>query len=221
MKKRRRPQAAVSSSPSIVRPSTLNLASSPWRVFCAIEISEEVRTRLANHIQILRQTVPHANASWSRPENIHLTLKFFGDVDRGQNEKLSVAAARVAKEFTPFEIRVGETGTFPKQAQPRVLWVGVEDPSGNLASLQKQLENECAEEGFPKEGRAFRPHLTLARIRSPQGSRTLGEIHTKIGFAATEVVASELLLMRSELSSEGSKYTVISRHRLGAMRAGS
>ena len=220
MQKRRRPQAAVSSSPSI-RPSTLNLASSLWRVFCATEISEEVRTRLANHIQILRQTVPNANASWSRPENIHLTLKFFGDVDRGQTEKLSVVAARVVKEFTPFEISVGETGTFPKQAQPRVLWVGVEDPSGNLASLQKQLENECAKEGFPKEGRAFRPHLTLARIRSPQGSRTLGEIHTKIGFAATEVVASELLLMRSELSSEGSQYTVISRHRLGAKPAGS
>src|SRR6266404_5982691 len=188
--------------------------ASEWRVFCAIEISEDVRGRLADHIQLLRQTVPNVNASWSRRENIHLTLKFFGDVERNLTESLSAAAARVAQEFTPFEIRVAGTGTFPKQALPRVLWIGIEDPSGNLASLQARFEDECAIEGFPKEARPFRPHLTLARIRKAQGSRTLGELHKAIGFVASEVVVPELLLMRSELSSEGSKYSVISRHRL-------
>jgi 2'-5' RNA ligase len=190
-------------------------------VFSALDISEDVRARLVDHIQRLREAVPNVHASWGRADNIHLTLKFFGDVDKIAIEKLSAAAARVVQTFSPFQIRVAGTGTFPKQAMPRVLWVGIEDPSGNLASLHARFEDECAKEGFPKEARAFRPHLTLARIRKPQGSRTVGELHKEIGFAASEVVVPELLLVRSELSSEGSKYTVISRHRLGAQRAGS
>ena len=189
-------------------------ASSAWRVFCALDISEDLRARLVDHIQRLRKAVPNVHASWSRADNIHLTLKFFGDVEKDAIKKLSAAAARVVQTFSPFQIRVAGTGTFPRQAQPRVLWIGIEDPSGNLSSLQSRFEDECAKEGFPKEDRAFRPHLTLARIRKPQGSRTLGELHKEIGFAASEVVVPELLLMRSELSSEGSKYTVISRHRL-------
>ncbi len=193
--------------------------ASAWRVFCAIEISEDVRGRLADHIQLLRQTVPNVNASWSRRENIHLTLKFFGDVERNLTGNLSAAAARVAREFRPFEIRVAGTGAFPKQALPRVLWVGIEDPYRNLARLQERFENECSKEGFPKETRPFRPHLTLARIRKPRGSRTLGELHKAIGFVASEVLIPELLLMRSELSSEGSKYTLISRHRFAALNS--
>jgi 2'-5' RNA ligase len=185
------------------------------RLFCAIDIPENVRTRLSNHIQHLRQAVPNAQASWSRETNIHLTIKFFGDVEEDKTEKLSAAAALVAQEFSPFQIRVGGAGAFPEQGLPRVLWIGIVDPSGNLANLQQQFEDECAKEGFPKEKRAFRPHLTLARIRNPQGSRALVTIHKEIGFASREIAVSELLLIRSELSSEGSRYTVISRQRLG------
>jgi 2'-5' RNA ligase len=192
-----------------------SVPSSAWRVFCALDISKDVRTRLVDHIQRLRESVPNIQASWSRADNIHLTLKFFGDVEKEAIKRLSAATARVVQTFSPFQIRVAGTGTFPKQALPRVLWVGIEDPSGTLASLQERFEDECAKEGFPKEERAFRPHLTLARIRKPQGSRALGEVHREMGFAATEVVVPELMLMRSELSSEGSKYTIISRHRFG------
>jgi RNA 2',3'-cyclic 3'-phosphodiesterase len=208
-----------SEGPPVFRSARLPLSSSSWRIFCAIDISEDLRARVTDYIEKLCQAVPDASASWSRSENIHLTLKFFGDVERDLTENLSRAAARVAEESAPFQISVGNTATFPKHGQPRVLWIGVEDPSYQLINLQQRLENECAREGFPKEERAFRPHLTLARIRRPHGSRTLGEIHRKMGFAAARFVVSELLLIRSELSSEGSKYTLISRHRLEAQRA--
>ena len=95
-----------------------------------------------------------------------------------------------------------------------MLWIGVNDPSGQLTDLQQQFENECAKEGFPKEERAFRPHLTLARIRKTQGARRLAKVHEGIEFKPVEFSVSELLLFRSELSSEGSKYTIISRHGL-------
>jgi 2'-5' RNA ligase len=95
-----------------------------------------------------------------------------------------------------------------------VLWIGVKDPSGQLANLQQQFESECQKEGFKKEERPFRPHLTLARLRKPIHSRTLASIHNEMEFDEVDVAVTELLLIRSELRSEGSKYTTISRHSL-------
>lgn len=191
-----------------------------WRVFCAIEIPRDVRDQLLAHIEHLREAVPQAQASWSRAESIHLTLKFFGNIEQDQVERLSAAASRVTRRYSPFQIGLGGSGIFPPRGTPRVLWIGVNDPSGQFADMQQQFEIECAKEGFPKDERAFHPHLTLARIRKPPGSRTLAESHKGIEFEPVEVSVSELLLFRSELSSEGSKYTIISRHGFEARTAG-
>ncbi|HSD46411.1 MAG TPA: RNA 2',3'-cyclic phosphodiesterase, partial [Pyrinomonadaceae bacterium] len=158
--------------------------------------------------------VPEAAASWSRPENIHLTVKFFGNVDQQRVAAISAAASRVVTEFSAIKIEVGKTGVFPRPSRPQVLWIGVDDASGALANLQKQLENEFAREGFSKEERAFRPHLTIARIRKPHDAARLAQTHLEAKFETVELILSELVLMRSELSSQGSKYTAISRHRL-------
>jgi 2'-5' RNA ligase len=181
-----------------------------WRVFCAIELPAEVRARLEDHVRRLRKEVSDAAASWSRVENIHLTLKFFGNVEVKRIEKISAAAQRAVKEFTSFQILVGETGVFPRPSRPQVLWIGVSDPSGQLNALQEKFENECAAEGFAKEDRAYRPHLTIARLRKPESARSLSEAHLKLQFAAVQVVVKELVVFRSELSPKGSKYTVIS-----------
>ena len=189
-----------------------------WRIFCAIEIPRDTRDQLLAHIEHLREAVPQVQASWSRAESIHLTLKFFGNIEQSQVERLSAAASRVTKRYSPFQIGLRESGVFPPRGTPRVLWIGVNDPSSQLTDLQQQFENECAKEGFPKEERAFRPHLTLARIRKPQGARRLADVHEGIEFKPVEFRVSELLLFRSELSSEGSKYTIISRHGLEGQR---
>jgi 2'-5' RNA ligase len=162
----------------------------------------------------VRETVPDLSASWSRPANIHLTVKFFGNVDEKEVPKISSALAFVVKEFRTIEIVVAKTGVFPRPSRPQVLWIGIDDLSGGLARLQERIEADCAREGFPKEDRAFRPHLTIARIRKPQQANRLAEAHLQTGFAPVAITLSELVLFRSELSSKGSKYTVISRHRL-------
>jgi 2'-5' RNA ligase len=95
-----------------------------------------------------------------------------------------------------------------------VLWIGIDDPSHALTVLQKKLENEFAREGFLKEDRAFRPHLTIARIRKPHDAARLAQTHLETKFETVEITLSELVLFRSELSSKGSRYTAISRHRL-------
>src|ERR1700730_4145029 len=115
-----------------------------WRVFSAIEIPGEVRDQLLAHVKRLREAVPQAQASWSRAESIHLTLKFFGNIEQDHVQRLSAAASRVSRRYSPFQIGLGESGIFPPRGTPRVLWIGVNDPSGQLTNIQQQFENECA-----------------------------------------------------------------------------
>ena len=183
-----------------------------WRVFCAVELPEDVRARLREHIARLQNEVPDAAASWSRVENIHLTLKFFGNVALDHIPKISAAATRTTEQFSKFQIGIGNTGVFPRPSRAQVLWIGVNDPSGKLTSLQSRFEDECAAEGFPKEDRAYKPHLTIARLRKPE--RRLADTHLQMTFEPIAVPVHELIVFRSELSSKGSRYTAISRHQI-------
>ena len=193
------------------------VSPSAWRIFCAIEIPQDIRSQLQDHIRRLQQAVPQNEASWTRPENIHLTLKFFGNVGQDKIPKVSQAMARAVEGLAAFRFRLAGTGTFPKHGSPRVLWIGVEDSHERLAALQQRLEEQCEKEGFPKETRPFHPHLTIARLRKPKGARELASLHQSTAFEEVETSVLELLLFRSESSSAGSKYTVISRHPLSDM----
>src|ERR1041384_5164250 len=190
-------------------------AQKPLRVFCAVEIPDGLRSRVAERLRRLRAEFPDVRASWEKPEKLHVTLKFLGDVEPARVEVWSSAAARAVTNLEPFELTIEEPGTFPPHGQPRVLWLGIVDASGRLALMQRALETECAAVGFPRESRAFKPHLTLARVRSPQGARELAAAHRETPFAPQRFQVSELVVMRSELGPGGSRYTPLSRHRLG------
>lgn len=186
-----------------------------WRVFCAVELPGEVKSRVAEHIRRLRSEFPHARASWEKPEKLHVTLKFLGETEPSRVEDLSGAASLAASHVEPFRLTIDETGAFPPHGQPRVLWLGIEDASGRLAVLQRSLEDACAAAGFPREPRPFKPHLTLARLRSPQGARELAAAHREAQFEPQTFNVSELVLMRSELGPGGSRYTPLSRRPFG------
>jgi 2'-5' RNA ligase len=183
-----------------------------WRVFCAIEITASVCERIVDHMNKLKQSFPDVPASWNRDGKFHLTLKFIGDISRARVERFSLAADRATNNLSPFDLVVKGAGAFPMRGTPKVLWLGIDDLSGKLAELQTRLEEECAQAGFAKEERPFHPHLTLARLRKPNGARALAAAHQAHGFAAVEVPVRELLVIRSELSSAGSRYSLISRH---------
>ncbi len=189
-----------------------------WRVFCAIELPQTARELVLKHIARLQEAVPDAKASWSRDSNLHLTLKFLGDIPRASVADVSAAASRALAGTSSFSIRLEHTGVFPKPAQARVLWIGLNDFSGKLGELQARLENEIANVGFEKDSRPFHPHLTIARTRQPQSARTLASTHLQLEFAPVEILVSELLVIRSVLSSAGSKYMVVSRHELFGVR---
>jgi len=170
-------------------------------VFCAVELPPDVRAQLEDHVARLRRAVPDVAASWSRVENIHLTLKFFGNVEVDRIEEISAAIDRAATDIAPFEIAIGKTGTF----RTPVLWIGVSDPSGKLTALHQKLGSE---------DRPYQPHLTIARIRRHEGARRLVDAHRQMQFENVSVRVKEVVLFRSELSPKGSKYTAISKHGL-------
>ncbi|MDQ3820188.1 MAG: RNA 2',3'-cyclic phosphodiesterase [Acidobacteriota bacterium] len=184
-------------------------------MFCAIELPHALRERAAAHIETLRGASQEARVSWQRADNLHLTLKFLGEIERSRAAGLSEAASRASSQSQTFSLTIEGAGSFPPRGVPRVLWLGVSDSTGALARLQNILEAECSAKGFAREERPFSPHLTIARIRAPQGARTIASSHRAIGFEAFEFAVTELTVMRSELRPEGSRYTAISHHRFG------
>lgn len=188
--------------------------SETWRVFCAIDLPPDLKQKLAAHTNQLRQ-LTDVKASWTRPDNVHLTIKFLGEIPVPDVDRLSNAAARATKPLSPFKLAVEQTGAFPSYSRPRVLWLGITDTDKQLGRLQMQLEDECAIEGFPKETRPFHPHLTLARIRHSASAGVLGTAHRSLNFEPTQIEVSELLVIRSELGKDGSTHTSISKHVLG------
>jgi 2'-5' RNA ligase len=185
-----------------------------WRMFCAIELPEFVRNLVRRRIARLQEAAPEARASWARDSSLHLTLKFLGEISRTSVADLSKAASLAVREVPPFSVRLNSSGVFPNHGQPRVLWLGIDDLSGQLGELHARLETEAAKFGFAREARRFRPHLTIARLRHRDNARELSAVHQQMDFEPVDIAVNELVVIRSELSSEGSKYTIVSRHPL-------
>ena len=182
------------------------------RTFIAIQLPPEVRARVAQHVACLRQELPDVRASWIREDNLHLTLKFLGDVPVADISRVSDAVASATKSAPSFELTFSDCGTFPPHGRPSVLWIGAQ--ASGLQALHAAIEEELAQAGFPRESRPFRPHLTIARLRQSQGARQLADLHKIMGFAPIDFDVSEVVVFKSELLTQGSKHTAISRHGL-------
>lgn len=185
-----------------------------YRTFVAIEIPHGIRAAISEHISKLRRDFADVRASWVRSENLHLTLKFRGDVAVSRVEDLSRATEDAARSIEPFELAVAGCGAFPENGQPKVLWLGINDPDSSLQRLFTTLEDRCADAGFEREARPYHPHLTIARLRSTHGSRPLATAHKQLPFSKSVFTAAEVVVFRSELHPQGSIHTAISRHPL-------
>ncbi|HEX5702134.1 MAG TPA: RNA 2',3'-cyclic phosphodiesterase [Pyrinomonadaceae bacterium] len=183
-----------------------------FRTFIAIELPGDVRARVAQHIASLRRELPDVRASWSREDNLHLTLKFLGNVPVTDITRVSDAVARATKSVSSFELTISECGTFPAHGRPGVIWIGAQ--ASGLQSLHAAIENELAQAGFTRDSRPFHPHLTVARLRHSQGARELADLHKSSAFVPVAFSVSEVVVFRSELLKQGSKHTAISRHNL-------
>ncbi len=184
------------------------------RIFTAIDISNEARARTTNYIENLRGEFSQIRVGWERAEKLHLTLKFFGDVDEEQLTELTVAIEETAKRLSDFKLRITETGVFPSKRNARILWLGVQGETENLQKLNEILETECEKKGFARERRNFKAHLTIARLRGPRKSKELVERHLENEFKAVEFQVSRIAIYESHLQKTGSIYEAIKNVKL-------
>jgi 2'-5' RNA ligase len=175
------------------------------RTFICIEIPQSIKERINRLQEILRQI--DAQISWTKPSNIHLTLKFLGGVEAARIERVKKALERAASGIGPFEVEVSGSGCFPSARSPRVLWVGFANVPEQLQQLYSNIEDELAREGFNREKRKFSPHLTIGRIRTPHNAARVAEALTASGFESETFKATDVILMRSDLKPTGSVYT--------------
>jgi len=184
------------------------------RSFIAVEIPEPLRAKLDGVQRELKRA--DADVRWVRPESIHLTLKFLGSVTEEELEKLAGVIAPIISSWVPFEVRLQGIGCFPSCRNPRIVWLGIEQGSAEASSLQKAVENQAADVGFPPETRAFKPHLTLGRVRSSRGKGSLAQVvenHREVEIGSFRV--NEVYLFKSELKPSGAVYTKLQTFPLG------
>jgi 2'-5' RNA ligase len=177
-----------------------------WRCFIAVELSREIAEGVRKIQTGLRERAE--GVSWVRPEGIHLTLKFLGDVDPDRIDKIAGRAETSVKASKPFSIAVRGCGGFPNARHPRVIWIGVDDPNGALTGLQAKVEQGMEEMGFAREERRYRPHLTIGRLRSGTGKGGVAEAleaMKECDLGTMEV--REFCLFRSQLKPTGAEYT--------------
>ncbi|OGR83949.1 MAG: 2'-5' RNA ligase [Elusimicrobia bacterium RIFCSPHIGHO2_01_FULL_64_10] len=187
------------------------------RLFAAVAIPPEIREAVARlRDGWLRSPEAPKGARRVKPANLHLTLKFFGEVPETLVPALSGALERSVRGRKKFTLALGGTGFFPEKGRPRVLWLGVPDPaqSGALTDLAAAVERETLSSGFPPADRSFSPHLTLARLEAPPGpgfEKVLGETSGRI---VAETAVDRIFLIESRLrpGGAGPEYQDVSAH---------
>ncbi|MEK7364476.1 MAG: RNA 2',3'-cyclic phosphodiesterase [candidate division NC10 bacterium] len=175
------------------------------RSFVAILLNDEVRAAVAAEVARLRPLAPRVG--WVAAPNLHLTLKFLGELPPDALEQVKDGLTEAVTGAIPFSLRFQGLGAFPGMVRPRVLWVGVAEGAQVAQALQARVEAALGRRGFPREDRPFSAHLTIGRVREPRGLAGLQEAmarDARMDFGRLE--ARALSLMRSDLSPAGSRY---------------
>jgi len=192
------------------------------RSFVAVDLGALVKTRLAEIQRQLKSSTPSGSVRWVQPDAVHLTLKFLGDVPAERVGEITSALTRACEPLSPLSFSVAGAGCFPDLRRPNVVWIGVEDSTRKLQALQLAVEKALNPLGFPPENRSFKPHLTLGRTQrsAPVADlRAVGERVAALQVGALGTVeAHEIILMRSDLSPGGSRYTPLAHVSLGGAK---
>jgi len=183
------------------------------RTFVAVELDESIRRGLSKLQDRLRQF--DRAVRWVRPESIHLTIKFLGEVPDQQIADVCAGVDEAATASSGFEISVAGAGCFPPRGPARVVWAGLTEPTGRLAACQQACEQALGRLGFAPEARAFHPHLTLGRVKQASSGPDLRPAIERLAdFGGGRQRVVELVLFESQLRREGAIYVPLHRARL-------
>jgi RNA 2',3'-cyclic 3'-phosphodiesterase len=184
------------------------------RTFIAIELPPQVREFLSQSQDRLRRA--SADVKWVRPDLIHLTLVFLGEVPVDMQGDLEAAVREAVAGFGPMQLQATGAGRFPLKGLPRVIWIGISESSGALVRLQQAVAKATAALAEKQEDRAYTAHLTLGRVRSGKNARDLtGMLDAMTGATGPAFEARDVTIFKSDLSPQGPTYTPLAKIALG------
>ncbi len=174
------------------------------RCFVAIEIPEDIKSQVSRVVTEMALT--SAECRWVKPENLHLTVKFLGEIEEDVLEDIGRALDECARGMGPFTLDIAGIGAFPSPSRPRVIWCGLSRGSEPLRDLFKVVDSAMERLGFERE-KGFSPHLTIGRLKAPAGPGLKEAIHAREGLSLGSMEVTRLLLMKSLLTKEGPIYS--------------
>lgn len=180
------------------------------RSFIAIEIPENIKQQM---VEVQRRIKSAAvDASWPRPEGMHLTLKFLGEIPESKVIDIRNALDRAASGIGSFRLEIQGAGAFPNARSARVVWIGISGELEKLGALQAAVEDAMAGLGMQRENRAFTPHITLGRIKYIRSKETwLAALEQVKDIKLPGFQVNAVSLIKSELKRSGAEYTEIAR----------
>ena len=190
------------------------------RTFIALEMNDALQRHLTGVIRQVAQALP--GIRWVDPAGIHLTLAFLGELTDEQLAEATEATEAAAQRVRAFSYRLSHLGIFGSPRHPRVIWMGIEEPSGVLLRLHRILNQELEQRGFEIETRPFSPHLTLARVKSPLTPDEQQSLQAILAGKQGDITPSEryqvqhVNVMKSELLRSGAQYTCLREVALGS-----
>ncbi len=178
------------------------------RAFIAISMPPPVQNMVENIQDRFKQI--RAPIRWVKPSNLHLTLKFLGNITEEQIEGAKKCLKVAGQDVNSFTLKTTETGGFPNLNYPKVLWLGFSDPDGQLHKLVENIELQLQKIGFQRESRKFTPHLTIGRIKSPKGKKIfIRMLHKEKNVSCDDICVTCLKLIKSDLKPSGPEYSVL------------
>jgi len=181
------------------------------RTFIAIELPQEVKDKLAELQALLKKA--GADVKWIEPENIHLTLKFLGEIDENKSVKVTEAIEDIAKKSKQLRMSLASLGAFPRIEFPRIIWVGIDKGDKEITELAKVLEERIEKLGIPREERRFSSHITIGRVRNPLNkdklAKVLKELDNYFSGKNIEFDVTKITLFKSTLGPGGPVYAAL------------
>lgn len=180
------------------------------RTFISVRLSKSVRERIAGVQEELKDD--RVNVKWISPENVHITLKFLGEVSMKALPEVCESVRTSTSGVERFSIGVDSLGFFPGNKSPRVIWAGISEGKEELKELGRSIEDNLSELGFKKENREFAAHITIGRVRSQRNIRQiLDKLDIMKNVSCGTSQAEAVCIMRSELTSRGPIYSILER----------
>lgn len=184
------------------------------RTFIAIELPSEIQKKVGEFANSLKN--PQDKITWVSTKNVHITLKFLGNIPANDIASIQNIISEVAKLYPPFETSIKGTGTFPSERSPRVIWIGTDKGKETIKNIYTELENRLASIGIPKEERGFTAHLTIGRIKY---IKDINEFAQNISKHKEDLFGNFLVdgisLVKSALTPKGSVYETLFKAKLG------